>query len=92
MNESVNPIVKYFSEFKILKTVSKDFWLTNVVQFFDGMAYFSMITVFVLYLTDYCSFNDADAALWVGLYTCLSPPSCLQWVPSATSSASGAPT
>lgn len=56
-------------EFKILKTVSKDFWLTNVVQFFDGMAYFSMITVFVLYLTDYCSFNDADAALWVGLYT-----------------------
>lgn len=28
-----------------------------------------MITVFVLYLTDYCSFNDADAALWVGLYT-----------------------
>ena len=67
MNESANPILKYFSEFKILKTVSKDFWLTNVVQFFDGMAYFSMITVFVLYLTDYCSFNDADAALWVGL-------------------------
>ena len=55
MNESANPILKYFSEFKILKTVSKDFWLTNVVQFFDGMAYFSMITVFVLYLTDYCS-------------------------------------
>ena len=53
MNESANPILKYFSEFKILKTVSKDFWLTNVVQFFDGMAYFSMITVFVLYLTDY---------------------------------------
>ena len=51
MNESANPILKYFSEFKILKTVSKDFWLTNVVQFFDGMAYFSMITVFVLYLT-----------------------------------------
>ena len=33
MNESANPILKYFSEFKILKTVSKDFWLTNVVQF-----------------------------------------------------------
>ena len=88
MNESANPILKYFSEFKILKTVSKDFWLTNVVQFFDGMAYFSMITVFVLYLTDYCSFNDADAALWVGLYTL--PPSSSRWVPSATSSAYGA--
>ena len=29
MNESANPILKYFSEFKILKTVSKDFWLTT---------------------------------------------------------------
>ena len=92
MNESANPIVKYFSEFKILKTVSKDFWLTNVVQFFDGMAYFSMITVFVLYLTDYCSFNDADAACGWVCTPCLSPPLCLQWVPSATSSASGGPT
>ena len=92
MNESANPILKYFSEFKILKTISKDFWLTNVVQFFDGLAYFSMITVFVLYLTDYCSFNDADAALWVGLYTLSSPPSSSRWVPSATSSAYGVPT
>ncbi len=69
MSNSTNPIAKYFSEFKILNTVSKDFWLTNVVQFFDGLAYFSMITVFVLFLTDYCAFNDADATLWVGLYT-----------------------
>ena len=83
MNESANPILKYFSEFKILKTVSKDFWLTNVVQFFDGMAYFSMITVFVLYLTDYCSFNDACTPF-------SSPPSSSRWVPSATSSAYGA--
>lgn len=90
MNESANPILKYFSEFKILKTVSKDFWLTNVVQFFDGMAYFSMITVFVLYLTDYCSFNDADAALWVACTPFSSPPSSSRWVPSATSSAYGA--
>ena len=33
MNESANPILKYFSEFKILKTVSKDFWLTNAVSY-----------------------------------------------------------
>ncbi len=69
MSNSSNPIVKYFSEFKVLNTVSKDFWLTNLVQFFEGLAYFSMITVFVLYLTEFCGFNDADATLWVGLYT-----------------------
>lgn len=69
MNEQKNPILQYFSEFKILKTVSKDFWLTNLIQFLDGLAYFSLIIVFSIYLTDFCGFNDADSALWVGLYT-----------------------
>lgn len=59
----------YFSEFKILKHVSKEFWLTNGVQFFDGMAYFSMITVLSLYLTTNCGFNDVDSGKWVGFFT-----------------------
>lgn len=66
-----NPITGYFSEFKILKGVSKDFWLTNAVQFFDGLAYFSMITVLTLYLTTNCGFNDLDSGKWVGFYTLL---------------------
>ncbi len=69
MSNSTNPIAKYFSEFKILNCVTKDFWLTNLVQFFDGLAYFAMIHVFTLYLTQYCAFADAEATLWVGLYT-----------------------
>lgn len=64
-----NPIVKYFSEFKVLEGVSKDFWLTNAVQFFDGLAYFSMITVLSLYLTTNCGFNDIDSGAWVGIFT-----------------------
>lgn len=66
---SRNPIVRYFSEFGILRDCKKDFWLTNFIQFFDGMAYFSLITVFVLFLKNYCGFKDADASYWVGMYT-----------------------
>ncbi len=63
-----NPITNYFAEFKVLKSASRDFWLTNAIQFFDGLAYFSMITVLVIYLTTNCGFNDVDAGAWYGIY------------------------
>lgn len=62
-------VIHYFFEFKILKSATKDFWLTNAVQFFDNLAYFSMITVLALYLTTNCGFNDVDSGAWVGIYT-----------------------
>jgi len=65
----LNAITNYFSEFKVLKSASKDFWLTNALQFFDGLAYFSMITVLALYLTNNCGFNDVDSGAWVGIFT-----------------------
>lgn len=64
-----NAVTQYFSEFKILKSASRDFWLINAIQFFDGLAYFSMITVLALYLTTNCGFNDVDSGAWVGIYT-----------------------
>lgn len=64
-----NPVTNYFAEFKVLKSASKDFWLTNAIQFFDGLAYFSMITVLSLYFTVNCGFNDVDSGAWVGIYT-----------------------
>lgn len=62
-------IVNYFSEFKILKTASKDFWFANAIQFFDGIALFSLQATLVLYLSKCCGFNDVNASLWVGYYT-----------------------
>ncbi|MCP5533748.1 MAG: MFS transporter [Akkermansiaceae bacterium] len=62
-------VTRYFSEFRILKSASRDFWLTNGIQFFDGLAYFSMITVLSLYLTTNCGFSDVDSGKWVGIYT-----------------------
>ena len=64
-----NAVLNYFSEFKVLKSASRDFWLTNALQFFDGLAYFSMITVLALYLTTNCGFNDVDSGAWVGIFT-----------------------
>ncbi len=64
-----NPIVRYFSEFGVLKECGINFWLTNFIQFFDGLAYFTLIIVFALFLKDYCGFRDADAPFWVGMYT-----------------------
>jgi proton-dependent oligopeptide transporter, POT family len=62
-------ISRYFSEFKVLKGVSRDFWLTNAIQFVDCLAYFSMITPLTLYLTTNCGFNDVDSGAWVGIFT-----------------------
>ena len=66
---SGNPIVRYFSEFGVLKECGINFWLTNFIQFFDGLSYFTLIIVFTLFLKDYCGFRDADAPYWVGMYT-----------------------
>ncbi|MCH5284069.1 MAG: MFS transporter [Akkermansiaceae bacterium] len=67
--KSSNPIFNYFSEFGVLKECGKNFWLTNFIQFFDGLSYFTLIIVFTLFLKEYCGFRDADAPYWVGMYT-----------------------
>lgn len=64
-----NFLVRYFSEFGVLRECGINFWLTNFIQFFDGLAYFTLIIVFTLFLGKYCGFTDANAAYWVGMYT-----------------------
>jgi MFS family permease len=59
----------YFKEFGVLKGSSKEFWLANAIQFFDGLAYFSMMNVLTLYLTTNCGFNDMDSGAWAGIFT-----------------------
>ena len=66
MFESVK---NYFAEFKILKTMTKEFWLINAITFFDGLAYFSMVNIITLYLTSNAGFNDVDSGAWVGIFS-----------------------
>ncbi len=61
-------VKNYFSEFKIMKTVSKDFWMVNAIQFFDGLAYFSIIIVISLYLNDNVGFSDMETGIWQGVF------------------------
>lgn len=61
-------ITDYFAEFEILKYVSREFWLINVIQFLDGLAYFSMITIITLYLTNNVGFSDYDSGKWVSIW------------------------
>lgn len=67
-NSLTQNIVNYFSEFKVLKTVSKDFWLLNIMHFFEVIGYFAMSTVITLYLTDNVGFSDIDSGKWVSYY------------------------
>jgi len=59
----------YFAEFKVLKEVKKDFWFVNAIQFFDGLAYFSMIIVITLYLTKNAGMDDINSGFWAGIFT-----------------------
>ncbi len=67
----ISMLKNYFEEFKVLKTAKKDFWLINAIQFFDGLAYFSMIMIITLYLTANGGFDDVGAGTWVGIFTLL---------------------
>ncbi len=64
-------VKNYFAEFKVLKTANREFWLINAIQFFDGLAYFSMITIITLYLTSNAGLSDVESGTWVGIFTLL---------------------
>ncbi len=73
MPNQPNAIAKYFSAFKVLGDCRKDFWYTNIIQFLEGLGYFSMIHIITLYLLDYSGYSDANSTFWVGMFTlCIS--------------------
>ncbi|MCM2278088.1 MAG: MFS transporter [Oligoflexia bacterium] len=59
----------YFAEFKVLQSVTKEFWLTNAIIFFDSLAYFSMMNILTLYLTANCGFSDVESGAWTGIFS-----------------------
>ncbi len=58
-------IKSYFREFGALKSCGREFWVVQLVNLLDGVAYFAMLTLSTLYLSETLGYNDADAAnLW----------------------------
>ncbi len=55
----------YFREFGALKECGREFWVVQLVNLLDGVAYFAMLTVSTLYLSETLGYDDAHAAnLW----------------------------
>ncbi len=55
--------------FRLLFKASKGFWLVNMVNFGDGIAYFGILTLLVLYLGQNVGFSDAWSGRAVSLFT-----------------------
>jgi dipeptide/tripeptide permease len=55
--------------FRLLLKASKGFWLVNMVNFGDGIAYFGILTLLVLYLGKDVGMSDAWAGRAVSFFT-----------------------
>jgi len=55
--------------FRILFRASKGFWLVNVVNFGDGIAYFGILTLLTLFLDRNVGFSDQMTGISVSVFT-----------------------
>ena len=54
---------------RALLGASRGYWLVNLVNFGDGIAYFGFLTLFTLYLQHDLGFTTTSAGLWVSAFT-----------------------
>ncbi len=59
----------YFSGFTTLKSCGREFWTVQLINLLDGAAYFAMLTVSTLYLSETLGYSDAKAAIIWALCT-----------------------
>lgn len=64
-------ILDYFRSFKVLKETPREFWGIQGINFIDCMAYFSLLTIITLFLSQEFSLSDKDASYVVTLFTSL---------------------
>lgn len=55
--------------FRILLRASKGFWLVNIVNFGDGVAYFGILTLLTLFLEGDIGFSDQMTGVSVSVFT-----------------------
>jgi len=57
----------YFREFGKLRKASRKFWVVQLVNLLDGVAYFAMLPALTLYLSENLGYGDEAAGYWFGL-------------------------
>ena len=64
-------ILDYFRSFKVLKETPREFWGMQGINFLDCTAYFSLLTVVTLFLSQEIGLSDTNAGYVVTLFTSL---------------------
>ncbi len=64
-------VVSYFKEFKVLKETPREYWGVQLINFLDSTAYFSLLTIITIFLSEEVRLNDTQAGYVVTLFTSL---------------------
>ncbi len=67
----MNNIVTYFKEFRVLRQTPREYWGIQAINFLDSMAYFSLLTVITLFLSEEIRLSDTNAGYVVTVFTSL---------------------
>ncbi len=64
-------MLDYFREFKVLKQTPMEYWGVQIINFLDSMAYFALLTVVTLFLSEQIGVDDVNAGYIVTIFTSL---------------------
>src|SRR6478735_6809282 len=64
-------ILDYFREFKVLKETPREYWGIQIINFLDCTAYFSLLNIVTIFLSDQIGLDDNNAGYIVTLFTSL---------------------
>jgi MFS family permease len=64
-------ILDYFREFKILKETPREYWGIQIINFLDCTAYFALLNIVTIFLSDQIGLDDNNAGYIVTLFTSL---------------------
>lgn len=67
----LGPIVQYFKDFGVLKDNPREYWAIQIVNFLDSAAYFSLISIATVYLTQNIGWGDVPTGYIVTVLTSL---------------------
>ncbi len=69
-NSSAGSMIKqYFLDFKVLKDNSLSFWGVQIVNLLDLTAYFAMISILTLFLTENIGMSEVNSGYTVGAFS-----------------------
>ncbi|MDQ3232712.1 MAG: MFS transporter [Pseudobdellovibrionaceae bacterium] len=64
-------ILDYFREFKVLKETPREYWGIQIINFLDCTAYFALLSIVTIFLSDQIGLDDNNAGYIVTLFTSL---------------------